>query len=444
MHPTLIGLLIAGCSSTTEPAANSGSQPDAEDVAEAVADTSLDAEDSADTVGDAGADATQTLVGACSEADPSSCAYEPAQIYQVGGRAERTVVYTDITGSERSVRIEIRRPVEAAEPSPLIVWSHGGGSGRSTAVDVAVAWGEIFNQAGFVSIAIAHDGRGVEESRELCLALNLGGCELVSCDMGESCTRGAAPDEEIGICVADPTLGGGYCRYLRPLHWDRPHDFSAVLDWVEDQASTGMLDGVVDVDRIAYAGHSAGSGATMMIAGAARFFRASAGDQVLVDTRPVAFMSCSPQGPDDSGFTTTSFTRERCEELAAPEDRAGCLSRPHLVLTSIGDGGDQEGGNRRLSFDLAPEGDRYLAYITEPAAQHTTFNYETSGCERYAQDNALGSEFPARCNTYRLWLRSAALAFFDATLRDSAEARAYLESDNIRLLAGAALEWTAR
>jgi hypothetical protein len=342
------------------------------------------------------------------------------------------------------VNIEVRRPVGGPEPSPLIVWSHGGGSGRDNPASVAEAWGEIFNRAGFVSIAIAHEGRSAEETRDLCLALNLGGCELIPCDIGDACTRGAAPDEEIGICVADPSLGGGYCRHFRGLHWDRPTDFSEVLDWVEAEASGGMLDGVVDVARIAYAGHSAGAGSTMMVAGAARWYRESAGDQLLMDTRPVAFMSCSPQGPDDSGFTTTSFTRERCEELAAPEDRGGCLTRPHLVLTGRGDGGDNEGENRRLTFDLAPDGERYLAYITELAPQHTTFNYETAGCERYAQDNALGSEFPARCDTYRLWIRSAALAFFDATLRDSADAQTYLESDNMDVLSGAALEWTAR
>jgi hypothetical protein len=262
--------------------------------------------------------------------------------------------------------------------------------------------------------------------------------------MGDVCTRGTAPEEEFGTCEADPAFGGGYCRYIKNLHWDRPNDFREVLDWVEDQASGGMLDGVVDIGRIAYAGHSAGAGSTMMVAGASRSIRDTAEDQLVMDTRPVAFMSCSPQGPDDVGFSTASFGRERCEELAAPEDRSGCLTRPHLVLTGLGDGGDNAGENRRLSFDLAPAGERYLAYLTELAPQHTTFDYKTEGCERYARDNELGSEFPERCNTYRLWIRSAALAFFDATLRDNADAQAYLKSDNMSVLSGSALEWIAK
>jgi hypothetical protein len=441
---SLIGLLIAGCSSGSETAVDSGAQPDADVVADIdSADVSADSGGSADGGAEAGVDAGDTLVGACSASDRASCAYAPAQLYEVGGTIERDFVYTDIAGVERTVRIEIRRPIGAPEPSPAVVWSHGG-SGRDTPVNVGVGWGEVFNRAGFVTIAIAHDGRGAEAARELCLALDFGDCELVSCDAGDVCTRGTGPDEEFGPCVADPTLGGGYCSFIKNLHWDRPNDVRAVLDWVESQTAGGELDGIVDASRIAYAGHSAGAGSTMMVAGAARRYRNTTEDLLVMDPRPVAFLSCSPQGPDDAGFTTSSFTRERCEELAAPDDRDGCFTRPHLVLTSRGDGGDDEGENRRLSFDLAPDGDRYLGYIAEQAAQHTTFNYETEGCERYSRENALGSDFPERCNTYRLWQRSAALAFLDATLRDSAEAQTYLESDNMSVLSGAALEWIAR
>jgi acetyl esterase/lipase len=386
---------------------------------------------------------TETLVGACGPSEPASCAYEPEQLYRPGGKMARDIVYTDITGKERTVRIELRVPMGAPEPSPVIVWSHGG-SARNTAANVGVEWGEVFNRAGFVVIALAHEGRGAEATQALCVALNLGDCELVSCTQGEVCARGTAPDEEFGTCEVDQALGGGYCRYIKNLHWDRPNDFREVLDWVEAEAIGGMLDGVVDTSRIAYAGHSAGAGSTMMVAGAARPLRENAEDRLVMDTRPIAFLSCSPQGPDDAGFSTASFTRERCEELAAQEDRVGCLTRPHLVLTGLGDGGDNAGENRRLSFDLAPVGERYMAYLTELAPQHTTFDYQTEGCERYARDKVLGSEFPERCNTYRLWIQSAALAFFDATLRDNPDAQAYLEADNMSVLSGAALEWSAK
>ncbi len=420
----LVGLVLAGCSPAIETTVDAGSQPDAAAVA----------------------DAGQTLVGACLASDPASCAYAPAKLYKEGTKIEKTLSYVDIAGLKRTLHIEIRRPKAALKLSPLIVWSHGGADGKTDPSKSGVAWGKSFNSAGFIAIAIAHPPRGAESARALCVALKLGDCDLVSCDSKKTkvCTRGAAPNEEIGVCEPDPTLGASYCRSFKTLNWDRPPDLRKVLDWVEAEASGGILDGVVDTSRIAYAGHSAGAGSTMMVAGAARRFRATAEDHVAIDTRPVAFMSCSPQGPDDSGFTTASFTRKRCEELATPEDRAGCLTRPHLVLTSRGDGGDTAGENRRLSFDLAPAGDRYLGYITELASQHTTFDLATEGCEGYAKDNKLGPEFPARCHTYRVWIRSAALAFFDATLRDDAKAKAYLASGNMSVLSGGALEWTLK
>jgi poly(3-hydroxybutyrate) depolymerase len=140
MFPTvkclaLLGVLIAGCSPTTE----------------------------------------TTTDGACSPSDPASCAYSPAQLYQPGDKVARDIVYTDITGAERTVRVEIRRPMAGPEPSPLILWSHGG-SARDTATNVGVDWGEVFNRGGFVVIAIAHEGRDAEGTRALCLALNLGDC----------------------------------------------------------------------------------------------------------------------------------------------------------------------------------------------------------------------------------------------------------------------------
>jgi hypothetical protein len=136
----------------------------------------------------------QVLVGACTASDPASCAYSPAQLYQPGGKVARAIVYTDITGAKPTVRSQLRRPMAGPEPSRIIVWSNGG-SARDTAANIGVDWGVVFNRAGFVVIAIAHEGRGAEASRDLCLALNLGDCDLVSCNMGDVCTRGTAAQE---------------------------------------------------------------------------------------------------------------------------------------------------------------------------------------------------------------------------------------------------------
>lgn len=48
----------------------------------------------------------------------------------------------------------------------------------------------------------------------------------------------------------------------------RPRDARAVLDWATAEASTGLLQGVVDVDRIAVIGHSLGGYTALAVAGA--------------------------------------------------------------------------------------------------------------------------------------------------------------------------------
>lgn len=450
----LLALAVAsgGCSgSESQPAADVGNPQDAAgadagtghadagggDLGAAGSDADAAAGDGAGAQADGGA---ATLIAPCDPATPATCAYAPPVLYEPnGGRSEQEIRYQDITGAERAFRIELRRPVDLPTPSPLIVWSHGGSGGKEQPSTVGVEWGEVFARAGYLSIAIAHPGRGPAEMQALCEALELGDCALQTCTSDAECLWGTGPDAEPGACTPDAGLGTGYCRFFKPGNWDRPHDVRAVLNWVEAEASGGMLDGVVDVSKIAYAGHSAGAGSTMMVAGATRRYREGAQDWSLIDPRPVAFLSCSPQGPGDDGFTEASFTREQCVALADSADHAACLSRPHLVLTGVDDGG--VGETRRLSFDLAPDGDRYLGYITEPAAQHTTFDYATEGCSNYAAKEGLGPEYPERCNTYRLWLRSAAVAFFDAKLRGDAAAQAYLDSDNLAAFGGAAFEW---
>jgi hypothetical protein len=158
----------------------------------------------------------------------------------------------------------------------------------------------------------------------------------------------------------------------------------------------------------------------------------------------MAFMSCSMQGPGVDGFVPASFDRANCEGLVDATETASCLSRPHLMVTGLGDG-DEGGENRRLGFDLAPEGDRWLSYITEAAGQHSTFNYETSGCASYANNQGLDATvYPARCGQYLLWMRSVALAFLDHVLAQRPEATAYLASDNPSVLSGGALIWESK
>ena len=90
------------------------------------------------------------------------------------------------------------------------------------------------------------------------------------------------------------------------LSWDRPHDVREVLDRLETIAG---LDGVVDLSRVAYAGHSAGAGSVMMVAGASRDFAGTL--RTLADPRPIAFLACSPQGPARTASSRARSTRSR-------------------------------------------------------------------------------------------------------------------------------------
>jgi hypothetical protein len=176
----------------------------------------------------------------------------------------------------------------------------------------------------------------------------------------------------------------------------------------------------------------------MMVAGAGRQY----GDEthVLLDERPIAFISASTQGSEDDGFIAQSYTGELCR--MSDFEPAYCLTRPHLVLTGAGD--DTSGTtaeDRRDAYTQVPEGDKYLLWNTEEAARHTVFEFRPDSCESYDGPGAVDA---ARCQVYVRWLESAAIAFLDAYTRDDASAQAYLASDNLVTLSEGAANWQSK
>lgn len=382
---------------------------------------------------DASLGAVGTING-CEAANLAACAYQPPTIYAFDPPAiQQTIDYTDVTGALRSITVEVRRPMNAPLPAPLVVWSHGGAHGRSDPTGVGDGVAEHLIEGGYVGVFIAHAPRSGTDLDALCAALGIAqvDCRSGACTADADCVTGG----EGGVCR------DGLCARWKHLGWDRPHDVDAVLDWLEAQAA-GPLAGMIDVTRIVYAGHSAGAGATMMVAGATRQFAGV--DTLLLDGRPTAFVSQSPQGPGDEEFTESSFTGAGCNALAI--DPSLCLTRPHLVLSGVGDDtGDSVAENRRRTFDLMPAGDKYLLWLLEEAARHTSFEFEVDACATYAASQMLDpAVYPARCETYLAWLRSALLAFLDAHVRDSATARAYLASENLSVLTESAASWERR
>lgn len=373
---------------------------------------------------DLGADGA--LLEGCRSDDPSGCSYALSPSYAISPqKITQTLDYVDRTGGTRTFSIEVRRPVNPPKPAPIVIWSHGGADGISNPAGVGNEIGEVFLAAGFVSIFIAHAPRDLDSYTALCasLAYPASQCETPACSNTTPCA--------VGSCE------GGFCRRTKIVHWDRPHDLAAVIDWVEQQTAPGMpYAGIVDPTKIVYAGHSAGAGSTEGVSGAPRDIGGVR--EVLHDPRPMAFISCSPEGPGDDGFTEESFSGAEC--LAARGAGASCLTRPQLFLTGVGDvTGETESTPRRLAYDLQPTSDKYRLWITEAAARHTTFEQKNDGCLSWVKQN--GGDV-ARCDTYLAWQRSAIWAFLDAYVRKVPAAQQYLLSNNLVALGGGGIEWS--
>jgi len=130
-----------------------------------------------------------------------------------------------------------------------------------------------------------------------------------------------------------------------------------------------------------------------------------------LDERIKAAVMISPQGPNDS------ITPDAYQDLQGPM----------LMITGDHDGTpikgreDKAGVWRKQAFDHAPTGDTYLLWID--GAHHgfggITGNMRWGGAGPEAPDHVY-------------FVKSTALAFFDAYLRDDVAAKAYLHSDQLR------------
>ncbi len=265
------------------------------------------------------------------------------------------LTYADVTGAERTIVIEVRRPASNRTTSPVVVWSHGGSTGKKSPGRVGQRWGAALNQADFVFVAIAHPGRSGESRRALCTALDV-----------ESC---------------------GEFKYLL---WDRLRDAQVVFDWLEEAVTAGDL--FVDLDRLVYGGHSAGALAVMVMAGLESPYRS--GVPMPTDARPAAFLVASPPGAEVGGFDASSM--------------AG-LDRPMLLLTGDGDTtGGTQGADRLALFDLIDADDVMLISTESKQVGHTTFDLNVQPCIRAGGSKTQCREtVRALAKTAELFLRAA-------------------------------------
>jgi len=262
---------------------------------------------------------------------------------------------------------------EGDGPYPLIVFSHGFGGNKDAFATIARHWAS----HGYVVIHPTHaDGlerRDRDGDAPACGRLRAGGLRAGLNDPGRIADR-----------VADIVL---------------------VLDSLADVAkATPALAGRIDAERIGVGGHSFGAYTAMLIGGVTVDLGGEQG-RSFRDPRVTCILPISAQGTGQQGLTERSW--------------AG-LTIPMMTITGTRDQG--VGGQgvdwRKEPYRFSPPGSKYLVVID--GANHFSF----------------GGGLGPRGSDVTGVVKLTSTLFWDAFLKDSEPARAYLQSDELPKDAG--------
>lgn len=287
-----------------------------------------------------------------------------------------------LTDPVRKVEIltRIRLP-KADGPFPVIVFSHGFGADLDAFAETSRFWAS----HGYVVIHPTHadSARYGEPSRDP--------AKLTIMRRFSAASQTGAPDAKAQAAFL--------AMLDDPAHIEgRAADVDLMVRALE---APGLLDEAVrrraDVSHLGLAGHSYGAYTTLVLAGA----KLKRGGRMVSYARPrfTAFMPVSGQGPGRMSLTETSFAS---------------IAAPMMVVTGTRDyGAAAETPDWRLSgYRLSAPGEK-LGVVIDGVA-HREF------------DTALGA--PGRGRGRGDDLKVIGLAFWDAHLKGSADAKAYLAS----------------
>jgi predicted dienelactone hydrolase len=260
---------------------------------------------------------------------------------------------------------------EATGRYPVIVFSHGAGGSQNCCEELTQHWASY----GYVVLQPTHEDSAVQRR-----------------DAGEENVRFM---QVVRDALKDPKL------------WEsRPRDISFLLDSLNElEKRIPPLADKMDEAHMGVGGHSMGSFTTEALAGALVDLPGKSGTS-LADPRVKAALCLSPQGPGQVGLSESSFRT---------------MHLPFLGITGSLDslGPLANAAWHKQPFALSPPGDKYHVFIE--GANHMSF----------ITAHTLQPGKAQQAESILAYTNSAALAFWDAYLKNDSSAKAYLQSDGL-------------
>ena len=271
----------------------------------------------------------------------------------------------------KDVRVRMFYPVIAGK-YPVIVFSHGAGGSDTCCESLTRHWATY----GYITVQPVHDDSVVQRRSD-----------------GD---ENARFPQAVRDALKNPTL------------WEsRPRDISFILDSLAGlQKRVAGLSGKIDPSRVGVAGHSMGAYTAEAIGGALVDLPGHPG-QNFFDPRAKAVLCLSPQGPGQFGLTAHSFAN---------------VSLPFMGVTGSRDNLEPltNAAWHKIPFERSQPGDKYELFIQ--GASHMSFvSAETVNSARSSQAAAVLG-----------YTNSAALAFWDAYLKDDPAAEQFLQSEALQ------------
>jgi predicted dienelactone hydrolase len=316
--------------------------------------------------------------------------------------------------------VEDRAGAPSHPPYPLIIFSHGAGGNRNVAPGLARHWASY----GYVVIAPTH----ADSVRP---------------------RRPADGDDERGS-MDDVLRSFGTDPNVRI---NRVADITLILDQLEELPSLApLLAGKIDATRIGIGGHSAGAMTASLVGGATvnpvSGAGVPAGELAGTEARPteyssfrdnriVAVLLLSGQGMTGPGG---GFHKHSWDGMDLPV----------MVQTGSFDNSPrtrQTSASRRHPYEYAPAGDKYLVYID--GALHMSFTGRAARqepglavqwLERYLGTPDLDTALEYDQRAIFDYIIMSTQAFWDAYLKDDAEAKAWLAGDKLVTLSQGQVE----